>query len=207
MARFADRAAAGRELGQLVLARGVGDATVVLALPCGGVPVGVEVSDALGARLDVLVVRKLGTPGHPELAFGAVASGGVRWLHPEHRRIAPDVIDKITARERAEVAERELRYRPGRGPLDLDARTVVLVDDGIATGATVRAAVESVRLLRARRVIVAAPIAPPRAVAELERVADRVDVLEIRRSFGAVSVLYDDFAQVSDEAVAALLQR
>lgn len=207
MARFADRAAAGRELGELVLDRGVEERTVVLALPRGGVPVAVEVSKALCAPLDVLVVRKLRTPGHPELAFGAVASGGVRWLHADRSRIDADEIEEIIAAEQSEVDERERRYRPDRDQLDIDGRTVVLVDDGIATGATVRAALESARLLRAGRLIVAAPIAPPDAVADLERIADRVDVLEIRRSFGAVSVLYDDFRQVPDETVAELLHR
>lgn len=206
MARFADRAAAGRELAHLVRDRGVDDDTIVLALPRGGVPVAVEVAHGLQAPLDVLVVRKLSTPGHPELAFGAVSSGGVHWLGPGRDGIDPGQVEDITAAQHREVAERERRYRPGREDLQIEGRLAVLVDDGIATGASVRAAVESARLLRARRVIVAAPIAHPDAVRGLERVADRVDVVEIRRGFGAVSVLYDDFRQVSEETVLALLE-
>jgi predicted phosphoribosyltransferase len=207
MARFADRTSAGAELAQLIRTRGIADDAIVLALPRGGVPVAVPIADELDAPLDVLVVRKLRTPGQDELAFGAVASGGVRWLLPQHRHLDPDTMDLITERERVEVEDRERRYRPGRAALDVAGRTVVLVDDGIATGSTVRAAVESARLLGAARVVVAAPVAPPDAVADLEQAADRVDVVEVRRSFGAVSVLYDDFAQVSDEAVAEELQR
>ncbi len=207
MARFADRAAAGAELGRLVRRLGADDGALVLALPRGGVPVAVPIAAELNAPLDVLVVRKLRTPGHAELAFGAVASGGVRWLLPERVPVDDATLERITAAERAEVEDRERRYRSGRPPLDVTGRMVVLVDDGIATGSTVRAAVESARLLGARRVVVAAPIASPDAVAGLERVADRVDVVEVRRGFGAVSVLYDDFAQVPDETVTELLQR
>jgi putative phosphoribosyl transferase len=205
MARFADRTAAGVELGRLVALRGVEGSAVVLALPRGGVPVAVPVAAELGAPLDVLVVRKLRTPGQPELAFGAVASGGVRWLHTERRHLDPATIERLTAQERAEIDERESRYRPGREPIEITGRTAVLVDDGIATGATVRAAVEAARLRGAARVIVAAPVAPPDAVALLERVADRVDVVEVRRGFGAVSMLYDDFREVPDDAVAGML--
>src|SRR5689334_20811184 len=198
MARFTDRAAAGRELAALVDRRGVERPAVVLALPRGGVPVAVEVAGAIDAPLDVLVVRKLRTPGHPELAFGAVASGGVCWLDP-----AADVRDRQEiAHEMDQVRIREQRYRPpGFRPVPLEGRTAVLVDDGIATGATVQAAVEAARLRKARTVIVAAPIAPPGAVRMLERSADRVDVVEVRPGFGAVSVLYDDFREVTDAAV------
>lgn len=207
MARFANRTVAGRELGRLVRERGVDEGTVVLALPRGGVPVAVEVAAELGAQLDVLVVRKLRTPRQPELAFGAVAGGGVRWLHPERGTIDPADVERITAIESNAVEERERAYRLGRERVSIAGRMVVLVDDGIATGATVCAAIESARRLGATQVIVAAPIAPPDAVAELERFADRVDVVEIRRAFGAVSVLYDDFAQVPDETVSELLRR
>jgi predicted phosphoribosyltransferase len=207
MVRFADRAVAGAELGRLVAARGVGSDPLVLALPRGGVPVALPVADALGADLDVLVVRKLRTPGHEELAFGAVASGGVRWLAPYADRVAADVVARLTVLERAEVEDRERRYRPGRSPLDLSGRWVVLVDDGIATGSTVHAAVESARVLGAAAVVVATPIAPPDAVARLGAVADRVDAVEVRRGFGAVSVLYRDFAQIPDDVVTDLLQR
>ncbi len=204
MARFADRAAAGAELGRMVCERGVDGSAVVLALPRGGVPVAVPVAQQLRAPLDVLVVRKLRVPRHPELAFGAVAGGGVRWLNPDVP-VDPAEVDRQTESERREVADRERLYRPNRPRLDVAGRSVVLVDDGIATGATVRAAVGAARLLGAARVIVAVPIAPPDALARLERVADRVDAVEVRSGFGAVSVLYDDFTQVSDERVAELL--
>lgn len=206
MARFRDRTAAGIELGRLVAERGVTDSAIVLALPRGGVPVAVPVADALDAPLDVLVVRKLRTPGQPELAFGAVASGGVCWLQPDPPTLDAVTVDSAVAAERAEVAEREHRYRDERAPLDIAGRTVVLVDDGIATGSTVHAAVEASRRLGARTVVVAVPIAPPSAVGALEQVADRVDAVEVRSRFGAVSVLYDDFAQVPDETVAELLR-
>jgi predicted phosphoribosyltransferase len=205
MARFTDRAHAGRELAVLIAERGVDDA-VILALPRGGVPVAAEIARALRAELDVLVVRKLRMPGQPELAFGAVASGDVRWLNDEvAAELSAEVIEARTAEELREVHEREHRYRGGRAPVRVAGRTAVLVDDGIATGATVHAAVEAARLLGAQQVIVAAPIAPPRAVETLERVADRVDVVEVRRGFGAVSVVYDDFTQVADEEVARLI--
>ena len=206
MARFRDRTSAGAELGQLVAERGVSGPAVVLALPRGGVPVAVPVADALDAPLDVLVVRKLRTPGQPELAFGAVAGGGVSWLQPDPPTLGAAIVEAAIAAELAEVAERELRYRDQLAPLAITGRTVVLVDDGIATGSTVHAAVEAARLLGARTVVVAVPIAPPGAVRALEQVADRVDAVEVRSRFGAVSVLYDDFAQVPDERVAELLR-
>jgi putative phosphoribosyl transferase len=202
MARFPDRTTAGREVARLVAQRGVDQPAVVLALPRGGVPVALEVARTIDAPLDVLVVRKLRTPGHPELAFGAVASGGVCWIDPAaHRRDEQEI-----AYQMDQVRDREQRYRPpGFQPVDLQGRTVVLVDDGIATGATVQAAVESARLLKAAKVIVAAPIAPPGAVRMLARSADRVDVVEILPGFGAVSVLYDDFREVPDSEVVATL--
>jgi predicted phosphoribosyltransferase len=206
-ARFADRRAAGRELGELLRGRGV-HTDVVLGLPRGGVPVGAEVATVLGVALDVLVVRKLRVPGQPELAFGAVAGGGVRWLNDDvvdGTRLSTAEIDASTERELAEVRAREQRY--GRGPLSIEGRAVTIVDDGIATGATVRAAVECARLLRASSIGVAAPIATPRIVTVLRTVADRVDVAEIRRHFGAVSVVYDDFREVPDEDVEALLRQ
>jgi putative phosphoribosyl transferase len=204
VARFRDRTQAGSELAALVSARGA-DGAVVLALPRGGVPVAVEVARALDAPLDVLIVRKLRTPGHAELAFGAVASGGVRFLDPR-ARMSPAVAASIAEREAEQIAVLESRYRPPDfvSP-PIEGRTVVLVDDGIATGATVIAAARSARLLGAAAVIVAVPIAPPDAVARLEREADRVDAVEVRAAFGAVSVLYDDFGEVPDDEVAALL--
>lgn len=205
MARFRDRDQAGREVARLLAERGVARPAVVLALPRGGVPVAVPVAAELGAPLDVLVVRKLRTPGRPELAFGAVAGGGVCWRNSDIAVPEP-AAQRLIEQETEQVRALELRYRPeGFTPAAVAGRTVVLVDDGIATGATVAAAVESARTLGAREVIVAAPIAPPDAVALLERRADRVDIVEIRSRFGAVSVLYDDFREVPDEAVPAAL--
>lgn len=205
MARYADRRAAGRELGRLVAARGAGSDPVVLALPRGGVPVAVEVAAVLGAELDVLVVRKLRTPLRPELAFGAVASGGVRWLNPDLPMPA-EIADRLTATEAEHVRRLESRYRPpGFVSPAVEGRTVVLVDDGVATGSTAYAAAEAARLRGAASVIIATPIAPPDAVRRLQAVADRVDAVEVRRNFGAVSVLYADFDQVPDDAVARML--
>lgn len=205
MARFHDRAHAGREVARLVAARGVSEPAVVLALPRGGVPIAVPVAAELGAPLDVLVVRKLRTPGRQELAFGAVAGGGVCWRNPDVR-VPESVAQQLIAEQSAQVRALESRYRPpGFPPVPVAGRTAVLVDDGIATGATVAAAVESARALGAREVIVAAPVAPPDAVALLERRADRVDVVDVRSAFGAVSVVYDDFREVPDDSVAAAL--
>jgi putative phosphoribosyl transferase len=207
-ARFADRTSAGAELGQLVAERGVAPDTVVLGLPRGGVPVAAGVAQAIGAPLDMLVVAKLRVPSQPELAFGAVASGGVRWLNDDvvsAARLPPDLVDRLTAAELEAVAERERRLRPGRVQIPVAGRSVVLVDDGMATGATMRAAVEAARLLGAAGIIVASPLATPAVVASFDRVADRADVLEIRAAFGAVSVLYGRFPQVGEDEVARLL--
>jgi predicted phosphoribosyltransferase len=205
MSRFRDRADAGRELAELVASRGTRHDAVVLGLPRGGVPVAVAVADALNAPLDVLVVRKLRTPGRSELAFGAVASGGVRWLSPDSA-VPLSVVDQLSREEAANVRDLESRYRPtGFVSPELAGRSVVLVDDGIATGSTARAAAAAARRLGAAEVIIATPIAPPHAVRSLEATADRVDAVEVRRNFGAVSVLYDDFAQIPDEYVAAAL--
>ena len=207
-ARFADRTSAGAELGQLVAERGVAPDTVVLGLPRGGVPVAAGVAQAVGTPLDILVVAKLRVPSQPELAFGAVASGGVRWLNDDvvaAARLSPDLVERLTAAEREAVAERERRLRPGRGQLTVAGRSAVLVDDGMATGATMRAAVAGAHLLGAAIIVVASPLATPGVVASFDRIADRVDVLEIRAAFGAVSVLYGRFPQVSEDEVARLL--
>jgi len=207
-ARFADRTSAGAELGQLVAERGVAPDTVVLGLPRGGVPVAAAVALAVGAPLDMLVVAKLRVPSQPELAFGAVASGGVRWLNDDivaASRLPPVLVERLTAAELQAVAEREGRLRPGRAQIPVAGRSVVLVDDGMATGATMRAAVEASRMLGAASIVVASPLATPAVVASFDQIADRVDVLEIRSAFGAVSVLYGRFPQVSEAEVAQLL--
>src|SRR2546429_63803 len=168
--RFRDRAEAGRLLGErLGPLAGRGD-VVVLALPRGGVPVAREVARALGAPLDVFLVRKLGLPGQPELAMGAIASGGTRVLNEElvrELRLDDALIERVAEREEAELVRREQAYRGERPPPDLRDRTVVLVDDGLATGATMRAAVAAVRSREPERVVVAVPTAPPHALNEL----------------------------------------
>ena len=208
MTRFKDRAEAGRVLAGALGHLAGRDDVVVLALPRGGVPVAHEVARALGAPLDVFLARKLGVPGHRELAMGAVASGGVRVLHQAviaALAIAPEVIEEVAAREGAELARREQAYRSGRPPLELAGRTVVVVDDGLATGATMRAAVTALRAQLAGRILVAVPVGPPETCQEMAREADEVVCVRTPRSFHAVGQWYDDFAQTTDDEIRALL--
>lgn len=205
---FRDRADAGRvlaaELGHLVGVTGI----VVLGLPRGGVPVAAEVARALGAPLDVFVARKLGVPGQSELAMGAVAAGGVRVLHQavvEALAIPPAVIDAVATREAAEVARRERSYRAGRPPLDVGGRTVVVVDDGLATGSTMRAAVAALRAQGAARIVVAVPVGASETCGQLATEADEVVCARMPASFHAVGQWYDDFTQTTDDEIRALL--
>lgn len=206
--RFRDRRHAGRELGALLAGRGVGERPIVLGLPRGGLPVAAEVAKALRAPLDMFAVRKLGAPGYPELAIGAVASGGVRVLNEDVLASLPGIdaaeIDAITERELAELRRREASYRGDRKPADLTGRAAILVDDGIATGATMRAAVRAARV-SAARVIVASPVASWQSIAQLEEDADDVLVVYVPRRLGAVGAFYDDFTQVGDDEVRELL--
>jgi predicted phosphoribosyltransferase len=206
---FADRRAAGGELAQ-ALRPLVGDVdVVVLGLPRGGVPVAAVVADALGADLDVFVVRKLGLPRQPELAMGAVAGGGVRVLNDDvlaEGAVPAGVLDEVTRREVAEVEARERRYRGNRAPARLDARTVVLVDDGLATGATMRAAVDAVGLRGPARLVVAVPVAPRGTVALFERADVEIVCLASPDPFLAVGYWYRDFAPTTDDEVAALVR-
>jgi predicted phosphoribosyltransferase/dienelactone hydrolase len=206
--RFRDRAEAGRFLGERLARDLRGDDAVVLGLPRGGVPVARQVARALGAPLDVFLVRKLGFPGQPELAMGALASGGIRVLNESivrELRLDGALIDSVTAREAAELARREEAYRGDRPPPDLGGRTVVLVDDGLATGATMRAAAEAVRSRVPRRIVLAVPVAPPQAVEGLRDVADDVVVLLAPEPFQAVGLWYGDFREVPDDEVRRLL--
>jgi predicted phosphoribosyltransferase len=206
--RFSNRAEAGRELGRRLAEEPPGGDVVVLGLPRGGVLVAAAVAEALDAPLDVLTVRKLAAPGRPELAVGAVATGGIRVLEEELLResgLSPRMLDEVTARELGELDRREHAYRPDRPPLELTARTAVLVDDGLATGATMRAAVLAARQQGAAGVVVAVPVSTGRAVVLLRALADRVVVLHVPDPFGAVSASYADFDQTTDEEVRAAL--
>jgi putative phosphoribosyl transferase len=205
---FSDRADAGR-----VLARALehlhGANSVILALPRGGVPVAFEVAAHLGAPLDVIVVRKLGLPWQPELAFGAIGEGGVRVV--DERLVArsglhPEEISEVESRERDELARRLLLYRGDRPAVPLDGRIAVIVDDGIATGSTVRAAAAIARARGAAAVVVAAPVAPPDVGSRLSDVADEVVVVESPRGFQAIGSFYADFSQTTDEEVRRLLR-
>ena len=181
---------------------------VVLGLPRGGVPVAALVAEALGAPLDVIVVRKLGVPGHREYAMGAVGENGVHhvdWGVVASAGVSPTRLARIIECERAEVESRVLQFRRGHAPIDVSGRVVIIVDDGIATGSTVLAAIRVARDMGASRVIVAAPVAPAETVDELGRVADEVVVLETPDPFFAVGQAYLDFHQVSDAAVLEIL--
>jgi len=180
----------------------------VLALPRGGVPVGFAVARALHVPLDIFLVRKLGVPGHEELAMGAIASGGIRVLNAEviHTLHIPDgVVDRVAAQEQREIDRREHRYRDGHPAPSIRGRTVILVDDGLATGSTMRAAVAAVRHHQPARLVVAVPTAAPEICAELEAEADEVVCATTPEPFYAVGLWYADFTQVTDAEVRDLL--
>ena len=204
---FRNRQDAGRRLADRLEALR-NERPVVVGLPRGGVPVAAEVASALGAPLDVIIVRKLGVPAQPELGMGAIGEDGVRVLNDTVVRAAgvpADAIDAVERRERAEVERRARRYRGDRARASLDGRTVIVVDDGIATGGTARAAVQVARAQGARRVVLAVPVAPPDTVEEMRAVADEVVCVESPRGFAAVGQWYEDFTQTSDDEVVRLL--
>lgn len=205
---FTDRREAGRALAARLRQYAGRDDVLVLALPRGGVPVAYEVAEALGAPLDLFLVRKLGTPGHEELAMGAIASGGVRVLNDEVIRrygVPPAAIDAVANAEQRELERREQAYRDGRTPLPLANRTVILVDDGLATGSTMRAAVEAVRQSKPSRVVVAVPVGSAETCQEFSVVADEIICGRTPESFRAVGQWYRDFDQTSDDEVRQLL--
>lgn len=207
--QFRDRVHAGELLGEL-LAREVGelDNGIVLGLPRGGVPVAAAVARRLGLPLDVYLVRKLGVPGHEEYAMGAIASGGVRVLNEEAVRtlgIDQATIDAVAERELVELQRREHTYRGDRPPLDLEGKEVILVDDGIATGASMRAAIEAVRSSHPASIIVAVPVTPISTGEALAGIADRVVALTTPDPFYAVGWHYNDFTQTTDDEVRRLL--
>jgi predicted phosphoribosyltransferase len=207
--RFPNRREAGRELArQLAHYKGRRD-LVVLALPRGGVPVGYEIARELAAPLDVFVVRKLGLPEHPEFAIGAIASGGVRILNDEAVRwyeIPPEIIDAVARKEEVELKRREAAYRDTLPPVALEHKVVVLVDDGLATGSTMKAAIVAVRKQNPSKIVIAAPVGAPDSCAALEDVADEVVCARAPEPFSAVGLWYLDFSETSDDEVRTLLR-
>ena len=207
---FRDRVEAGRMLATTLQEYANRNDVVVLALPRGGVPVGFEVAKALHAPLDVFVVRKLGLPGQEELAMGAIASGGVRVLNRDLLRalaIPEEVVDQITQEEQRELERREREYRDGRSPIDVRGKAVILVDDGLATGSSMRVAVLALKQKGPAQVVVAVPVAPADTCAELQSVADKVVCAVTPQPFWGVGQWYEDFSQTSDEEVRELLRR
>jgi putative phosphoribosyl transferase len=209
--RFRDRQEAGQLLGR-ELARRLGrrDDVIVLALPRGGVPVGYEVAQALDAPLDVFIVRKLGVPGHEELAMGAIASGGVRVINQDVLHYVPlsqQAIDAVAAREQQELERREGSYRGSRPPLEVRNKTVIVVDDGLATGSSMRAAVAALRKMEPRAIIVGVPVAAPSTCDDFREEGIDIICLRTPEPFQAVGLWYEDFSQTTDEEVHDLLDR
>jgi predicted phosphoribosyltransferase len=207
---FADRREAGRVLAEELSNFAGRPDVVVLGLPRGGVPVAYEIARALGAPLDVFMVRKLGVPGHEELAMGAIASGGAVVLNDEAiegLRITREEIDEEIGREREELARRERVYRRGREPLDVAGKVAIVVDDGLATGSTMRAAVAALRTREPAAVVVAAPTGAPETCAAMRAIADDCVCAITPSPFRAVGLWYADFEQTSDDEVRALLER
>jgi putative phosphoribosyl transferase len=209
-ARFQNREEAGRILAAKLMIYANRPETIVLALPRGGVPIGYEIASALNLPLDVMIVRKLGVPGHEELAMGAIASGGVRVLNRsviESLRIPPDSLEVVEKREALELMRREATYRGNRQPISLKGKTIILVDDGVATGSTMRVAISALREQRVGRIILATPVAPPTVRWEMEALVEDFVALVMPEDFFGVGQWYDDFTQVSDDAVYELLRK
>ena len=209
MRRFRDRREAGRALAERLRDYAGRDDVIVLALPRGGVPVAYQIATALHAPLDILLVRKLGLPGHEEYAMGAIASGGVRVLQTsvvQQMQVPPQVVQQVIDRETLEIERRELAYRGGRQPRGLAGKTIILVDDGLATGATMRVAVESLKRHKPARVIVAVPVAAPDSRNMIAAEVDEVVCLSTPMMFRAVSEWYAHFDQTSDAEVQQLLE-
>jgi putative phosphoribosyl transferase len=207
---FRDRTDAGRQLADELLLYGGRDDVIVLALPRGGVPVAAEVARLLALPLDVFVVRKLGVPGHEELAMGAIASGDVRVLNGDvinALAVPAEILEAVTALEREELERRERYYRGDRPAPEPRRRTVILIDDGLATGASMRAAVAALRQQEAAKIIVAVPVGAPSTCRELDDEADESICLIAPDSFVGVGQYYEDFSQTSDEEVRELLAR
>ncbi len=210
MALYENRSQAGKILAQDLMQYKDQPDILVLALPRGGVPVAYEVAKTLHAPLDVFLVRKLGVPGREELAMGAIASGDVRVLNPEVIRalnIPPQIVDRTAAVEQRELERREREYRDNRPWPDLHGKTVILVDDGLATGASMRAAVEAIQQQNPAKVVVAVPTGSPEACQSFEQVADQVICAATPQPFYGVGMWYEDFSPTSDEEVRDLLAK
>ena len=207
---FRDRTDAGRKLAARLKEYAGRTDVLVLALPRGGVPVAYEVAKELGAPLDVFLVRKLGVPGQEELAMGAIASGGVRVLNEDvvsYLGIPGEVIDIVAADERTELERRERAYRNGRPPPDVNGRVVILIDDGLATGSTMRAAAAALRAQKPARIVVAVPVAAPETCEQFKSEVDEVICAATPEPFRGVGLWYRDFSQTTDEEVRELLAR
>ncbi|MGH9256202.1 MAG: phosphoribosyltransferase [Vicinamibacterales bacterium] len=205
---FRNRSEAGRALGAQLRTYGGRNDVVVLALPRGGVPVAYEVARLLEAPLDLFLVRKLGTPGHKELAMGAIASGGVRVLNDDVVRwygVTPEDVEMVAREEERELQRREMTYRDGRDMVPIEGRVAILIDDGLATGSTMRAAVKAVRQSRPSRVVVAVPVGARETCDELSAIADEVVCVRTPEPFSAVGEWYVDFDQTTDDEVRRLL--
>lgn len=205
---FRNRVNAARQLAAALAGYAGRSDVIVLALPRGGVPVAFEVARALGAPLDVFLVRKIGVPGHLELAMGAIAEGGVRVLNQAligDLGIPPTAVDQVIARERLELERRDRLYREGRSLPALKGQTVILVDDGLATGATMEAAVRALRQMTDGSIVVAAPVGAPDTCQRLREIADAVVCVATPARFDAVGLWYEDFSQTTDEEVRSLL--
>lgn len=210
MAEFRDRREAGRRLAEELSAYGDREDVVVLGLPRGGVPVAFEVAKALEAPLDVFVVRKLGVPGNPELAMGAIASGGVRVLNDgvvRRMSIPEEEIERTAEEEREKLEKREKIYRGARPGIALTGKTVLLVDDGLATGATMRAAVSALREHDPEEIVVAVPTAPPETCSEFEDMVDDIICVSTPQAFFGVGGAYRDFSQTTNEDVRDFLEK
>ena len=206
--QFFDRTEAGQFLAESLSSYANRGDVIILALPRGGVPVAAEVAKKLNAPLDVFVVRKLGLPDHPELAMGAIASGGVRVFNGDvvnALRIPDEVIDAVSAEELTELKRREKSYRDDLPPPEVEGKTVILVDDGIATGSTMLAAISALRQLNAGRIVVGAPVVAASTYYEIRRAADDIAAVMVPENFYAVGQWYADFSQTTDEEVRDLL--
>jgi len=208
--QFRDRAEAGRLLAEKLKRFQGREDVVVLALPRGGVPVGFEIATALHAPLDVFLVRKLGVPGHEELAMGAIASGDTCFINEDivnTLRIPPDMLDRAIESEQLELARRESKFRDPQQPLNVTNKTVILVDDGLATGATMRAAVEGVKTHHPSGVVVAIPVSARDTFKKFQPLVDDIIAVALPSDFSSVGQWYRDFTQTTDEQVAELLER